>query len=173
MSRHLIPVALATSVVLYSPFAHAQSQQRAPALTSVIECKAIPEADARLACYDRAVEALDAAERTGEVTVVDREQVREARSRLFGFNVGSLSLFDRPGETKVEALETTLASARQQGRGAWVFTLADGSVWRQIDSEQISGTPRAGQSVRIREAAMGSYMLSVNGARSVRARREQ
>lgn len=128
---------------------------------------------ARLACYDEATRALDEAERSGEVTVVDRNQVREARNRLFGFSVDSLGIFDRSGQTRVEALETTLQSARQQGRGEWVFSLADGSVWRQIDSERLSNTPREGQPVRIREAAMGSYLLSVNGARSVRARRER
>lgn len=151
----------------------AEAQDRTPLLTSVIQCRTVSDAAARLACYDSTTQALDDAERSGEVTVVDRGQVREARNRLFGFNIQSLGVFDRQGEGPVQAIETTLASAREHGRGEWVFTLADGSVWRQIDAERLSSRPRPGQSVRIREAAMGSYLLSVAGGRSVRAKREQ
>lgn len=147
---------------------------RSTLLEAVVACRAEVSEPARLACYDRAVAALDVAERSGDLTVVDREQVRQARRSLFGFDAGDLNIFrGRGGDDPAdEALETRLVSARQT-RDGWLFTLENGAVWRQTDSEPLRVTPRAGMPVRIRRAAMGSYMLSVDGARSLRAQREQ
>lgn len=143
-------------------------------LQRLVACRAETADAARLACFDAAVAALDAAERSGDVTVVDREQVRAARRSLFGIEGGDLNIFRGRGGDEAEdaRLETRLASAGQ-GRDGWRFTLEDGSVWRQIDSERLRVTPRAGQSVVIRRGAIGSYLLSVDGARSLRVRRER
>jgi hypothetical protein len=143
-------------------------------LQRLVACRGETADAARLACFDAAVAALDAAERSGDVTVVDREQVRAARRSLFGIEGGDLNIFRGRGGDEAEdaTLETRLASAGQ-GRDGWRFTLEDGSVWRQIDSERLRVTPRAGQSVMIRRGAIGSYLLSVDGARSLRVRRER
>lgn len=143
-------------------------------LEALTQCRTIAGGPERLACYDAAVGALDAAERAGELVVVDREQVRESRRRLFGFSVPSIPLLER-GETpeEIDNLATTITSARQAPDGKWVLELADGSVWRQIDSTRVNTSTRPGTPVQIRRAALGSYFLSVNGARSMRARRER
>lgn len=155
------------------------AQQRAVApprpelLNRLTDCRAI-EADAqRLACYDAAASAFDAAERQGDVVVVDRAQIGETRRQLFGFQLPSISLFER-GETveQIDSIETTLARASQMGEGRWVFTLADGGVWRQIDSERVRFENRAGQPVRVRRGLMGSYLLTVGDSRAVRVRRQ-
>lgn len=148
------------------------AQERTAWLTNLTACRTIEDGASRLACYDEATRALDEAERSGEVTIVDRNQVREARNRLFGFNVGGLGLFGRADRDPVEAIEAVLRGARQDSRGAWTFTLEDGAVWRQVDAEPLIRA-RAGDPVRIRQGAIGSYLMSVNGARSVRVRREQ
>lgn len=148
------------------------AQGRAPLLSGLTNCRTVSDSAARLSCYDDATRALDEAERAGEVTVVDRSQVREAKNRLFGFDMGSLSVFDRGFPERVEALEAVLRGARQDPRGPWTFTLEDGAVWKQVDAESVV-RPRAGDPVRIRQGAIGSYLLSVNGARSVRVRRER
>lgn len=142
-------------------------------LDNLLACRQIPTAEARLSCFDAASTAFDTAEQQGEVTVIDRQQAQETRTRLFGLNLDTANLFgglrqDGP----IESIETTLSSARQDGRGQWTFVLADGSIWRQIDAETLAARATPGTSVRIRQAAMGSYLLSVGGARSVRARRE-
>lgn len=171
----LAAVTLAAAAVVTPAAGRSQEANpgRAPLLEALLACRAITATDARLACFDSAAAAFDTAEQQGEVTVIDRVQARETRTRLFGLDLGSANLFGRlRQDDPVEAIETTLASARQDGRGQWTFVLADGSVWRQIDNERVTSRTSAGASVRIRQAAMGSYLLSVGGARSVRARRE-
>lgn len=148
--------------------------QRPALLNDLLACRAQTAAEARLACYDAAAAAFDAAERQGEVAVIDRAQARETRSRLFGLDLDTVNLFaGLRDDTPVEAIETTLVSARQDHRDIWTFVLADGSTWRQIDQERVTTRVAPGATVRIRQGAMGSYLLSVNGARSVRARRER
>lgn len=143
-------------------------------LESLLACRSITTAEARLACFDRASETFDVAERQGEVTVVDQAQAHETRTRLFGLNLDGASLWGRlrQGE-RIEAIETTLVRASTDSRGRAVLVLADGSTWRQVDSERINARLREGAPVRVRQAAVGSFLLSVDGARSVRARREQ
>jgi len=171
---------LAISVVIGligagSAAAQDDGQGNRPALLNdLLACRAQTEAVARLACFDAMAEAFDRAEQQGEVTVIDRAVARETRTRLFGLDLATANLFGSlRRDDAVESIETTLTSARQTGRGEWVFVLADGSTWRQIDGERVSARVVPGAAVRIRQGAMGSYLLSVSGARSVRARRER
>ncbi|MFC5342610.1 hypothetical protein ACETK8_05635 [Brevundimonas staleyi] len=136
-------------------------------------CRQIAAPEARLACFDAAAGAFETAQQQGEVTVIDTQAARETRARLFGLNLGTADLFaGLRQDAPINAIETELTSARQDARGQWIFDLADGSTWRQIDGENVTIRMRPGASVRIRQAAMGSYLLSVDGGRSVRARRE-
>ena len=170
---------LGATVMLGSGFVTAATAQtpvpqaRPALLESLMACREIAASDARLACFDSASTAFETAEQQGEVTVVDRAQAQETRTRLFGLSLGNANLFgglrlDAP----IEAIESSLSAIRQDPNGKWIFTLADGSVWSQIDSERLSPRPRVGQGVRVRQGAINSYLLSVGGARSVRARRE-
>lgn len=143
-------------------------------LESLLACRSITTADARLACFDGASEAFDIAERQGEVTVVDQAQAQETRTRLFGLNLEGANLWGRlRQDDAVDSIETTLVRGSTDGRGRAVLVLADGSTWRQVDSDRINARLREGVPVRIRQAAVGSFLLSVDGARSVRARRDQ
>ncbi len=99
---------------------------------------------------------------------------RETRRALFGFSLNAAPLFARGGaQEEIDAIESTLVRAREGSYGKWVFVLENGSVWRQIDSERLSRTPRAGMEIRVRQGAIGSYLLSVAGARSIRVQREE
>lgn len=168
--------ALSAGVLGASAPALAQDANAArPALLeALLACRSVAATDARLACFDAAAAAFDTAEQQGEVTVIDRVQARETRTRLFGLDLDSANLFGRlRQDDPVDAIETTLTSGRQDGRGQWTFVLADGSTWRQIDNERVTSRVTPGAAVRIRQGAVGSYLLSVGGARSVRARRER
>lgn len=167
---------LAAAVFAAPMSGHAQDAEtaRPPLLEGLLACRAITATDARLACFDTAATAFDTAEQQGEVTVIDRVQARETRTRLFGLNLETANLFGRlRQDDQVDAIETTLTSARQDGQGKAIFVLADGSTWRQVDSERINARLTPGATIRIRQAAVGSFLLSVNGARSVRARRDR
>lgn len=175
-SRHwlITPVLAVAVLALGSP---TSAQTTAPArpelLSRLVGCRAVADSAARLACYDQTTEALDSAERQGQVVVVDRAQVTAARRQLFGFQLPSISLFEQ-GETAepINAIETTLSRAVMVGEGRWLFTLADGTAWRQIDSESVNFRNRAGEPVRVRKASLGSYLLTSGGSRAVRVRRQ-
>ena len=155
-------------------FAQVSRPARPALLEGLLACRAITATDARLDCFDAAATAFDTAEQQGEVTVIDRVQARETRTRLFGLDLDTANLFGRlRQDDPVDAIETTLVSARQDGHEQWILTLADGSTWRQIDGDRVTGRTSPGASIRIRQGAVGSYLLSVAGSRSVRVRRER
>lgn len=148
-------------------------QDRPETLARLMACRSIADGPARLTCYDAAAGALDAAEREGEVVVIDRAQATETRRQLFGFEMPTLPrLFGPDGGPAIDSIESTLQSASQVGDNRWVFRLADGGVWRQIDSEPVRFQNRTGQPVRVRKASLGSFLLTVGGSRAVRVRRQ-
>lgn len=143
-------------------------------LERLLACRPILAEAERLACFDSAAAAFETAEAAGEVTVVDQAQARQTRQRLFGLDLDSVNLFGNlRNDDPVEAIETSIVSARQNHREEWTFVLADGSTWQQIDDTRLTSRAQPGTPVRIRQAALGSYLLSVNGARSLRVRRER
>lgn len=139
---------------------------RASQLQAIVDCRQVADPAQRLACYDAAAGALDAAEKSGEVVVVDRAQVSEARRAAFGFNI-TMPAFMTGGEKAdpIEQITATVASARQNGERKWVMTMTDGAVWRQTDTEWVSRDPKAGTVVEIRAAALGSFVMTVGGTR--------
>lgn len=147
---------------------------RAAQLQAVVDCRKLADPAERLACYDAATATLDAAEKSGDVVVVDRAQVREARRAAFGFNF-QMPAFMTPRDEKPEEIDritATVASARQDATGKWVIKLTDGAVWRQIDTKRIFRDPRAGSTVEIRTAAMGSFFMKVDGQMQIRVHRD-
>jgi hypothetical protein len=140
------------------------SEVRAAAFKAVTDCRSLSDSTARLACYDDAVAKLDQAESSGQVVVLDREAAKAVKRQAFGFAIPSITLFSKGDkEEEVDRLAGTLKSARERADHRWVFTLDDGAVWRQIDTSQFLNDPKAGDSVEIKRASMGSYMLKVNG----------
>lgn len=154
--------------------AAAQDPERADVLERLAGCRTQTDPSQRLACYDAAAAALDEAERAGDVVVLDREQMRETRRGLFGFAMPSLDIFN-PDDDDAEVIDNVsyvVRTAREARDDEWVFTMEDGSVWRQIDG-RMWGRPRAGQTAVIRRAALGSFMMNVGDAPAIRVRREQ
>jgi hypothetical protein len=169
MRRFGPPLALALTAALIAPQALAQpATPSKAALDKLAACRAQTDPAARLACYDETVPGLLAAEKSGDLIVVDKETVTKVQRESFGFNLPSFS-FGQKKEQAIEQVESTLREARKTPAG-WRFVLEDGARWDQIDTESLPLAPRPGAKVTIRRAAMGSYMLSVNG-RAIRVAR--
>ena len=143
---------------------------------NLLKCRGLPDGAQRLACYDEATGALDTANRTGAVVVVDRQQIQEAKRDVFGFNMPSFGkLFDRGGRTDaaLEEVQLTVANAAHGPDGKWVLVMENGQVWRQIDTEILDKDPHKGSTVRIRHGAIGSYVMNVDGQPRFKAHRDQ
>jgi hypothetical protein len=150
----------------------AEAPKRAPAMQSVLDCRAIQDGVQRLACFDKAVGEMASAEQSGDLISMSREQRRTVRRQAFGLTLPALSMFDR-GEKPDDAsrLDVTLARVNHTGAGKWVFVLDDGAVWRQIDDTELEPPPRPGEKAVIRRASLGSYMIQLQGS-AIRVHRD-
>ncbi|WP_309646206.1 hypothetical protein [Phenylobacterium sp.] len=152
--------------------AEPKSIGRAAQFQSLLDCKSKTDSAERLACYDTVVGALAGAEQKGDIVVVDRDQAKAVRRQAFGFNLPSLSMFEKTEKPEeVDNLASVAKRAYRGGDGKWVFELEDGAVWAQTDNEPLGRQPKEGSKIEIRRAAMGSYFLNSDGQRAVRARR--
>jgi hypothetical protein len=154
--------------------AQPKPEARSAMLQKLVDCRKLTDESARLACYDQATVALDQAEAKGDIVVVDREQARKVRRQAFGFSVPSITLFER-GESKEELENATgvVDVARVNGAGKWVIKLQDGAIWTQVDGNELFRDPKPGMSVKIRQAAMGSFLMTIDNMRAFRARRTE
>ncbi len=143
-------------------------------LSAIEACRAIGADTARLACFDREAAALLAASRTGELSVVNREEMRTARRSLFGFAVPKLPFFrgDKSADEVPDVLDSTIVSVRGIANDRYRIQIASGdAVWETTESPIHLGEPRAGQKIVIAKAALGSYFLRINGKVGVKGRR--
>lgn len=168
-------IALAIAIAAASGGAQAQDDEVTPPAPQVFQalvaCRAIADDAQRLACYDQQVAAVAAAEQSRDIVVYDRTDVREAQRGLFGLRLPRIRLFGSDDE-QVDRIESTLtAVSGGQSSRPWVLRLADGSLWRQIDSEQLSRDPRAGHPIVIERAALGSFRAEIDGMRPIRVTR--
>ena len=164
----LAAAAAAGTVAVAQP----KGEGRAQIVQELAGCRQITDNAARLACYDKTAATLEQAEAKGDIVIVDRDQARKVRRQAFGFSMPSISLFEK-GETQEELENVTgeVATARVNGAGKWVIQLKDGGVWTQVDNNQLHRDPKPGMPVRIRQAAMGSFLMSINNGGGFRVRR--
>ncbi|QIK96803.1 hypothetical protein G7076_10495 [Sphingomonas sp. HDW15A] len=128
----------------------------------VLQCRAITDSQARLACFDKTVGTLAQAQQNKDLYVADKQAVQEARRGLFGFDLPKVKLFgDNDMAEDVKSIETTIKAVSQGPKG-YIFTLEDGARWAQKDGAYMD-KPKAGSKIRIRRAALGSYMGSIEG----------
>lgn len=136
-------------------------------------CRDIADDSARLACYDNAIASVVAATESGELQIVDRDDVRKTRRRLFGFSLPDIGLFGGGDDEddELDMLETTVTSVRQLRRDAWVFQTEEGAVWQINDAPMRLRGPQVGQTVVFKKASFGSYFIRINGQIGVKGRR--
>lgn len=165
-------VACATLILATTP-ALAQEQVDGGPLAPLKACQALTDATERLACYDKAVNAVVAANEAGDLRVIDREEVQQTRRSLFGFKLPDLGIFggdkkDKAAEEEIKVLNSTIAKVGQSQRGGYLITTAEGAVWQIDDVPRRLLTPKPGQTIEIRDGALSSYHLSINGQLGVK-----
>lgn len=148
-----------------------------PLFQQVLDCKAVSDASARLACYDEKVTALGAATEKRDIVITDKAELRQTKRGLFGFALPISRLFgggkDEDKADEVKRLETSVVSARHSRDGDWLVTLQEGGTWEQTDSKGFALSPKTGQKAVVTKGSFGSYFVSVDGQPGVKMRRVQ
>ena len=174
--------ALIIAAVAAAPASGAYAQARTttptdannPLVKALEACRQIPDAARRVACYDAASAALVNATTSGQVRVVDRNEVRRARRSLFGFSLPRLPWFsgDDSQLDPDDRLDSTIKSAwLLRGAGRYRIVLADNAVWETTESKLNWIAPRPGQKITILKGMLGNYFLSVDGQVGLRGKR--
>lgn len=178
MEYSRVIVALGAGLLLTASAGSVQARQAAPparseAVAAISRCTAITAPSDRLACFDTAAAAFQAAEQAGDILVIDRGRMAMAQRQAFGTDETPFETLQPAARRpeRINSIETTLTSASRSGDGGWIFRLEDGSVWDQVGHDTLVFQNRSGERVRVRRAALGSYMLVVGGSGSVRVRR--
>ena len=176
MKHAVAALALAGTVALLSAVpAHAKDKAAAPPAIyqAVVDCRTIRDATQRLACFDRTVGEMASATTAKDLVILDRETMRETRKGLFGISLPSLKLFGGSDEEndreEITQIDSTITGLRTAGDGFMIYTIADGAKWKQTEGR--TPFPKVGQPIRIKKAAMGSYMANVNNRPAVRVMR--
>jgi hypothetical protein len=162
-----------------APLAAADDKPESAYIKSLRDCQAKADPAERLACYDSAVAAMVSASNEGEVRVVDREEVRQTRRKLFGFALPDLGIFGGKGDKEdpaqaeeLSTLQTTITGVRAAG-GKYIVTTQEGAQWQIDEMPARLMKPRIGQPLEIKAGALGSYFLRINGQGGVKGRRVQ
>lgn len=137
------------------------TNQTPPVFQAVLDCKTVADPKERLACFDVTVESLAKANSTRDIVVAERATVKEAERGLFGLSLPRIKLFGDDNDDQIKEIESTITSFRRDENGALIFTIADGARWRQIDSQPQFA--KAGDKIKIRKAALGSFFANING----------
>lgn len=166
--RRALALATLAAPLLLAPSVQAANQD---ALAGVRACVAERDDAQRLACFDRAAAALPAEVRL-EMPAASSAPPLSPEER-FGYRgeVAREELDRRKAEeSALEELSARVTRVGQQGSGDFVITLDNGQVWAQVPT----GRPerlKVDDTVTIKRASLGSFMLSGPGARGVRVRR--
>jgi hypothetical protein len=175
MKRFLLP---AFTALLAQPAVGSTPAAPPPAksVAALTSCRTLADAAARLACYDRAVDALSAATASGDVVIVERTEVRKARKGLFGFTLPRIDfLSGKPGNAEDAAdekeLNTVITSARALSYGKWRFTVEGGAIWETVEASLRFNDPLPGRKVLIERGSLGGYFVTVGKGGRVQAKR--
>lgn len=168
---------IALVVISFPAVALAQDSRAEPDATpevvaKLFDCRAIEDADSRLACYDREVASVMQARESRELVIAGPEQVKEARRGLFGFTLPKIGLFGGDDDKdEVKEIIATIDQAYQTRDGRYTLVLEGGGRWVQSDNTSVLRSIEKGEQVVIKKAALGSYLAKVGNRRAFRAKR--
>lgn len=171
--RALAVSSLAVAGLAWGAPAHARTDYEA-VVRLMAECARIGEIGARVACYDKTMEAarLIAAAPAPETEpqVSTPAPVQRPPS---GFGGESLRKPKPVREARsAEEMEARVLTARQTEPGMYLLTLEDGAQWRFVEAAPPSyQPPRAGSRIELRSGALGSFLMRFADQRSLRVQR--
>jgi hypothetical protein len=135
-------------------------------------CKKVAEDTARLACYDRLADSPVAADTQAIPVAPFPAAATPSPETLFGRDtVQSEDMVRRAaGIGRLDEIAAGVVAVEYGPTGKAVLTLDNDQVWSQLDTSKFR--IKSGNTVRIRRALLGSYLLTAGeGKTSIRVRR--
>ena len=183
VSRLFLPLAatllttplLATPLLATSVLAADSAKTGDSRYEALVNCRTITDNTARLACYDEKAADFAAAQKSGDVVVLDRKKIVEAKRQAFGLpGFDILKLVEHPGHAvEMASIEFRLASVKRTGQGGWIFVSEDGQVWNSIEHPDVFPEPKAGDMAKVTHGALGSFFLKAGDCDAVRVARSK
>ncbi|MCB1692424.1 MAG: hypothetical protein KDI19_06630 [Pseudomonadales bacterium] len=141
------------------------------------DCRRIDGEHARVACYDRVVDARapesEPAALSQDAPVTSHEKsAAQEDDALFGKHESeSIDILkEKAGVANADAIERSVAAVTTGAFGKLLVELDNGQAWRQLDNGRLP--LQTGDRVRIEKASFGSYLLvKATGSRSIRVKR--
>lgn len=189
MGDDVLRVLSCTAIALIATFASSRAAL-ASEVAATPACASIDDDTGRLACYDsiyprvgspaqRTVAATAGAPAASGVGVGGAVSSGGGKISTpadpadeFGLSPAAIIARKDPATTPppVTSITGSIAKVGNRPTGEWVVTLDDGQVWAQIDASSRARLV-VGESVTIRKASLGSYLLVTSGGIATRVRR--
>lgn len=138
---------------------------RADPIGSTHECARIAEDDRRLACYDRAFGDRVGTGDSSAESALPADATRDSGPGNVDGNGRA-----RADQPPSEDPELVVASIDRRQSGEQVFTMANGQVWVEVEGHTRFRL-KPGETVTIRKAALGSFMLVTSHRTGTKVRR--
>ena len=143
-----------------------------PQFNALLACRSIADSTERLACYDKNAAVIGEAVAKKDLVVFDRESVRQTKRGLFGLTIPNLGIFgDDDDSVDIKQIDGEIVSTAFNADGGYIFRLADGSRWTQMDGKPFAIPPQAGDKVVVKKGALGSFIMSVGKQPGVKVKR--
>jgi hypothetical protein len=150
------------------PLAFLSSAVSAQDLSALRACAAETDPERRLACYDREVARLPVEAQPAEPSAAS---AASAAQRDPEDEFGRRGMLDRKSrDSKLERLSVKVTELSRKPRGEIIVTLENGQIWQQRDAS-VNLNVRVGDTVTIREGALGGYWLSNTARQSAQVTR--
>lgn len=148
-------------------------------LSPVFSCQETADETERLKCFDREVQNLKLRQVAGEIQTVDMASIQLVEKETFGLSLPSLPSIlrghsdDKSGRESISEITASVESARIQNISKKVIIVLDnGQTWEQTDTTRVDPfAVRRAKEARIRRAALGSFMMTLDGSQPFRVKR--
>ena len=144
-----------------------------PALANeeaLTKCRQIEEIAARVACYDKFVDAHYSMDSSDSVEV-SAATGPDAES-LFGTSDAEAKRIVESSMAieQISQIEAVVTDVRESATEKLTVALDNGQIWQQLDSQRL--LLKSGETVIIRKASLGSFLMEKqSGSRSIRVKR--
>lgn len=152
-------------------------------LTKLYSCKSITDSTARLKCYDQNIGFVETAQETGNLIAIDKAGARKIQKESFGFNIPSIPKLGFFGNKKTKGEKSSgddgfqtvtleIMSAKKLANGRYQFKLKNDQIWVQTEVSRVPIiSKKRTNMIRIKKAALGSFIAQINGSGGIRVKR--